>query len=161
MQLRETLIAVSNDARGWLKYWAGDFTQTEALDSRGATTNPLAWYLGHLAVTEDLVSDMYGGKNGVTSKELRAICGTGCPTPTRDTHFPVLAELWGLLDQTHANLLALAERATDADFDRPPRRESRFFRTFGQSIYELALHENYHVGEIATLRKAWGKNRLR
>jgi hypothetical protein len=30
MDIKPTLIAISNDARGWLKVWAHDFTEAEA-----------------------------------------------------------------------------------------------------------------------------------
>ena len=160
MQLGSTLIAISNDARGWLKAWAGDFTDAEAVENHGAPANPLVWQLGHLAVTEDFVSGLFGGKTGVTTKELQAICGSGCPTPTRDTRYASLTDLWTMLERTHANLLAVAEQASDADFERQPNQDNPFFKTLGQALYEAALHENYHVGEIGTLRKALRKKRI-
>ncbi|MBI4422007.1 MAG: DinB family protein [Gemmatimonadetes bacterium] len=160
MQLRPTLIAISNDARSWLKGWAGDFTEDEATDSKVSPAHPLAWQLGHLACAEDDVYQLFSGQPGIVPDVLRSVCGTGCPAPTAATRYPLLSELWTLVDRTHANLLSLVERASDADFDRPPHQESRFFKSLGQAIYELALHENYHVGEIGTLRKAWGKKKL-
>jgi hypothetical protein len=35
-----------------------------------------------------------------------------------------------------------------------------YFHNLGQGVYEVALHENYHVGEIAALRKILGKPRI-
>ena len=35
-----------------------------------------------------------------------------------------------------------------------------FFHTPGQSIYEVALNDNYHIGRIAALRKLLGKGRI-
>jgi uncharacterized damage-inducible protein DinB len=71
-----------------------------------------------------------------------------------------LAELRTLLDATHARLLRLLEQASDGGLDRPPREANPFFKSLGQAIYEVALHETYHVGEIAALRKALGKPRI-
>jgi hypothetical protein len=160
MQLRDALLAISNDARGWLKAWASDFTEAEAKDSGGTPTNPIAWHLGHLASTEDEVYQLFTGKPGVAPADLVAACGSGCPVPGAATRYPALAELWALLERTHAQIESLIGTATDADFDRPPLKENRFFKTLGQAVYEAALHENYHVGEIATLRKALGKKRI-
>lgn len=156
MELRQTLIDISNDARGWLEAWAKGFTQDQATDSGGIRTHPIAWQLGHIASTENDVYRVFTGEPGVVPDDLRAICGTGCPEPTDATRYPPLSDLWSLLEQTHEQLLGLIETASDADLDRPPLEESRFFRSLGQAIYEIALHENYHVGEIATLRKALG-----
>jgi hypothetical protein len=67
----------------------------------------------------------------------------------------------GLLDVTHAQLLRELDQAAPGELDRPPREPNRFFRSLGQAVYEAALHENYHVGEIGALRKALGKPRIR
>lgn len=161
MQLRQALLGISNDARGWLKAWALDFTDAEATSSAGTTTNPAAWQLGHIACGEDDVYMLFSGELSTVPEVLRAVCGTGCPAPTASTRYPLVVELWTLLDHTHANLIGLVDQArSDADFDRPAPKENPFFKTLGQGVYEIALHENYHVGEIATLRKALGKKRI-
>ena len=159
MLLKSTLVAISNDARGWLKSWAGDFTEDEAGRSGSSPANPLSWQLGHIACAEEDVVCLFGGV-AVVPDALRRICGNGCPTPGASTVYQRLAELWQLLERTHGTLIGMVETASDADFDRPALRENPFFRTFGQAVYEIALHENYHVGEIATLRKGLGKKRI-
>ena len=160
MQLGPTLIAISNDARGWLKAWGSDFTEAEAGQKGGGTANPFAWQLGHLAAAEEEGAKLFGAAGGIVPEAVRAVCASGCPAPTAVTRYPPVAELWAMLERTHGQLLAIAERATEADFDRPSVPKNRFFHTLGQTIYELALHENYHVGEIGTLRKALGKKKI-
>jgi hypothetical protein len=159
MELRETLIAISDDARGWLQIWSRDFTEGEATESGAGEgrPNPLAWQLGHLACVEDDVGQLFGAGGSLVPGELRAICTSGAPRPRADTRYPALPELWSLLERTHGRLLDLVRSATPEDFDRPPRTPNRFFRSLGQAVYEAALHENYHVGEIGALRKALGK----
>jgi hypothetical protein len=44
--------------------------------------------------------------------------------------------------------------------DRSPRVTNPYFHSFAQRLYEVALHQNYHVGEIAALRKILGKIRI-
>ncbi len=162
MDIHQTLIDISNDARGWLNAWTRDFSETERVrfsnDRMGP--NPLAWQLGHIATVEDDVVQLFTGNPPLVSAPLRAICGTGSPMPSAATQFPSLPELRGLLERTHTSLIDMVEDASDTDLDRPPLVENRFFRTLGQAVYEAALHENYHVGEIAALRKALGKARL-
>ena len=48
MELKDTLRAISDGARGWLKAWARDFTEEEARRPTGDSRapNPLAWQLG-------------------------------------------------------------------------------------------------------------------
>ena len=160
MELRQTLVDISNDARSWLKAWAGDFTEAEATRTVPGGPNPLAWQLGHLASVEDDVVALFTGAELKVPPALRTVVATGCPGPTAETRFPPLSELWSMLEESHARLLSLAEKATPADFDREPLTPNRFFRTLGQAIYEVALHENYHVGEIGALRKALGKKKM-
>ena len=40
MELQDTLRDISNDARGWLKAWAGDFTEAEASQPVGDSRAP-------------------------------------------------------------------------------------------------------------------------
>lgn len=156
MELRQTLRDISNDARGWLTHWAKDFAQAEAVDSGGAAVNPLAWQLGHLACTEDEVYQLFAGGDSILPTGIREICGTGCPPPTAQTEYPGLSELWELLDRTHNRLLSLI----DGDLEQAPLKENPHFKSVGQAVYELALHENYHVGEIGVLRKQLGKKKI-
>jgi hypothetical protein len=163
MELRQTLIAISNDARGWLRAWGRDFTDREAGECGPGEgrPNPLAWQLGHLACVEDDVGLLFGaGEPALVPPKLRAVCATGGPQPPPDTIYPPLADLWDLLDRTHQRVIALVESATPEDFDRLPRTHNTFFTSLGQAVYDAALHENYHVGEIGALRKALGKPRI-
>ena len=82
---------------------------------------------------------------------------SGAPAPTKDTKYPPLGDLWAHLDRTHARLKGMVESASEKDLDRPPREPNDFFKSLGQAAYEISLHETYHVGSIATLRKAHGK----
>ena len=161
MDLRDTLIALSDDARGWLKVWAAGFDEADAAKTGVAPINPLAWQLGHIACAEDSVYGLYvAGGQPLADTALSNVCGAGAGPPASAASYPALSELWGLLDATHARLIELVRRSGGQDFDRPSEPANRYFRTLGQSIYELALHENYHVGQIAVLRKALGKPRI-
>ena len=165
MELKGTLHAISNDARGWLKAWARDFTEDEAARPvpDGRAPNPLAWQLGHLACTEEDVAGLFAAGPAaapLVPDSMRAVCATGAPSPTSETRYLPLAELWTLLDQTHERLLAVLEAASPDELDRPPRIKNPYFHNLCQGVYEAALHENYHVGEIAALRKALGKPRI-
>ena len=162
MELKDTLRAISNDARGWLKAWAGDFTEAEASQPAGDSRapNPLLWQLGHLACTEEDVAGLFTlgtPPPPLVSGALRAVCATGGPAPTPETRYLPLDALWALLGRTHERLLGVLEPASPAELDRPPRVANPYFQTLGQGVYEAALHENYHVGEIAALRKVLGK----
>ena len=165
MELRDVLRAISDDARGWLKAWGRDFTEAEASEPVGDSRapNPLAWQLGHLACTEEDVAGLFALGSSpapLVPGPLRAMCATGSPAPTPDSRFPPLADLWALLDRTHERLLGVLEAAGPAELDRPPRVANPYFHSLGQGMYEAALHENYHVGEIAALRKLLGKPRI-
>jgi hypothetical protein len=165
MELKDTLRAISNDARGWLKAWARDFTENEARGpiGDGRAPNPLAWQLGHLACTEDDVAGLFTAgppPTPVVHDSLRAVCATGSPSPAPGTAYPPLVDLWTLLDRTHERLLGVLDAASPAELDRPPRVANPYFHTLCQGVYEAALHENYHVGEIAALRKVLGKPRI-
>ena len=52
------------------------------------------------------------------------------------------------------------DAASPEELDRPPRVANPYFNSRGQGVYAAALHENYHVGEIAALRNVLGKPRI-
>jgi hypothetical protein len=165
MELKDTLRAISNETRSYLKRLAGDFTEIEASQPVGDSRapNPLVWQLGHLACTEAAVVELFGAgpvPGPLVPDSLRAVCATGSPAPTPETPYPPLADLWALLDRTHERLLGLLDAATPAELDRPPRVPHPYFHALGQAIYEVALNENYHIGQIAALRKLLGKPRI-
>lgn len=165
MELKDTLHAISDDARSWLKAWAGDFTEAEAIEPVGDSRapHPLAWQLGHLACTEEDVAGLFSAgpvPEPLVPESLRAVCATGTPDLTPETRYPSLAVLWALLDRTHERLLGVLDAASPAELDRPPRVSNPYFRSLGQGVYEAALHENYHVGQIGALRKRLGKLRV-
>jgi hypothetical protein len=165
MELKDTLRTISNDARGWLKAWAADFTEAEAGQPAGDSRapNPLLWQLGHLACTEEDVAALFSEgppPAPMVPDSLRAVCSSGSPAPGPGTQYPSLGSLWELLDRTHERLLGVLDAAGVAELDRPPRVANPYFRSLGQGVYEAALHENYHVGEVAALRKVLGKARI-
>jgi hypothetical protein len=165
MELKDTLRTISNDARGWLKAWTRDFTEAEASEPCGDSRapNPLVWQLGHLACTEEDVAGLFTlgpPPAPLIPGSLRAVCATGSPAPTAETQYLPLGALWTLLDRTHERLLEVLEAASAAELDRPPRVANPYFHSLGQGVYEAALHENYHVGEIAALRKVLAKPRI-
>ena len=89
MEIRQTLVDISNDARGWLNVWIKDFSDDEAtrrVDHDGP--NPLAWQLGHLAGVEDDVYQLFSGKPSIVPPALKAACRTGSPAPSSATTFP-------------------------------------------------------------------------
>jgi hypothetical protein len=158
VKTKVALKGIVNDARGWLRGWADGFTDKEARDSKKSTANPLAWQLAHVACTQDDVIRLFSADGkGVTPDALRKAFGNGAPPPTNRTKYPPLKTLWRLLDRTQARLLKMIDRATPKDLLKKPNEPSDFFTSFGQGVYEISLHETYHVGQVATLRKAHKK----
>jgi hypothetical protein len=157
MHSQQALLGITKSAREWLRYWSSDFSEKEAVTSAGTGANPLAWQLGHIACTQDMVYSLFTGKPGVVPEAVRSLCGTSSPAPTEGTRFPPMAELWGLLERTQANVLQLIETASDADLDKPPVKPHPFFHTLGQSVYTIATNEAYHTGQVGVIRKALGK----
>jgi hypothetical protein len=51
-------------------------------------------------------------------------------------------------------------RVTRHRSPRKTRVPHPYCHALGQAIYEIALNENYHIGQIAALRKLLGKPRI-
>ena len=89
MEIRQTLVDISNDARGWLNVWIKDFSDDEAtrrVDHDGP--NPLAWQLGHLAGVEDDVYQLFSGKPSIVPPALKAHAAPARQRPAAPRRFP-------------------------------------------------------------------------
>ena len=88
MDIKPTLLAISNDARAWLKAWAQDFTEADAKLPGPASRapNPLAWQLGHIACVEDDLAQLFTldeRPEPLVPPAVRAACASGARHPTK------------------------------------------------------------------------------
>ena len=118
--------------------------------------NPL-WNVGHLVFSEarGLYARIRQQPNPVESWESLFAEGS---TPIKGGKgYPSKEELWSRFEQVRKDLLSFIESVSETDLDRPTTIDHPLFNTVGKVLGSLAMHQAFHVGQIAVARKALGK----
>jgi uncharacterized damage-inducible protein DinB len=126
--------------------------------SRGGN-HPL-WVLGHLAVVEGSVPQiLFGEPNPVEHWAL--LFGQGTKPTTDATLYPSFDDVLKTYRKLRAKNVAKLEEIGEAGLDRAPKSVPPGFenemRTIGQTLSVIALHQMFHLGQIADARRAAGK----
>lgn len=135
-----------------------DIDDLRCAEMPSGLVNHPAWTLAHLctaAAFVPLLLEVPGG--GVTDDEMRRF-GPGSQPAADRGMYPPKTELLARLTRLHA-VSAEATRSRHTDyFGRPAPEQFRVFApTVGHLVfYLLAVHESYHLGQIAQWRRAAG-----
>lgn len=118
--------------------------------------NPMLWIAGHVVQTRASVLGLLGSPVETGWGNLfdrGATLGDPERYPAREEIERVMREVSPLL---HTGLAAL----DDTRLARPGTAELPFARTLGDELAFFAMHESYHVGQMAFIRKGLGYHRL-
>lgn len=116
--------------------------------------NCLNWVLGHILAHRNDIMKLLG--EGPAWEPERAVrYGRGAPPLTDGAEATPLDELQATLAASQERLNAALDGATPERLAEP--REGRMVKNVGESLAFLQFHEAYHVGQVALLRRAAGK----
>lgn len=137
---------------------ADDFTDEEAT-SRAGDFKPLVWYLGHIATTDNYFLTLFGGQETALDDEYLKRFGRGSDGEA-DFSDASKAELLELLETLRGKVRDLVATLEPEDFSRAPDREvlHPLFKSCGSALALVVSHCAYHAGQIASLRRAMGKD---
>lgn len=157
MTEKEVLLKQFETIRGWTLATAADFTEEEAQKVAEPLRTSLVWNLGHIAVAENEALHKFFGQSlldqSFTSRFTTGSKPNAVGSVTKDE---VLKKLTAVRKTFKARLA----KARPADLSKKPKPKSDFYKTLRDALYILSLHEGYHTGKIATLRRFTGKPAL-
>ncbi len=118
------------------------------------------WIVGHLAVTEgELYGMVTGEPNPVEQWNVHFAPGTAPSENVED--YPPYDELLDTLQKLRSRTLKLLDELSDDDLSRAPKRNfpggEDIFGTVGQVLTAIAMHQEFHLGQIADARRAAGR----
>lgn len=126
--------------------------------SRGGN-HPL-WVLGHIAVVEGMIPHtVFGEANPV--QHWWPLFGTGSQ-PTGDPGaYPPFEEVLATYRDLRKKNVGRLEEVGEAGLEQPPKVippgfEDRM-KTIGRTYHLIALHQMFHLGQVADARRAAGK----
>lgn len=123
--------------------------------------NHALWVLGHVGFGEEaIVRKAVLGEEAGLSEEVRKKYDMGStPTPNAADYHGV-AELLAQCAKARALTLATLEALSDEEMDAAPLYAADLFKTKGGTLAFLAVHQAFHAGQVADVRRSLGKKPL-
>jgi hypothetical protein len=126
--------------------------------SRGG--NHALWVLGHLAVIEGMIPHaVFGEEHPV--QHWWPLFGTGSVPSDDASAYPPFDEVFSTYRELRAKNLARLEEIGEAGLEQapkaiPPGFEDRM-KTIGRTFHLVAMHQMFHLGQVADARRAAGR----
>jgi uncharacterized damage-inducible protein DinB len=154
----EPIIYSLNFSGGSLRMFTEDLSPQELLHRPTPKANCAAWLIGHLTLTDRSILK----RLGVTDLpplpddqfEHRFSRDEGCP---QAESFGDVSVLLKTFEASRAKLTEFARSLPPAAFDTPLEKPHPRFKTVGEILAFVSLHNAMHVGQITTIRRSLGK----
>ena len=133
-------------------------TPEQAVAQPGGLVNHIAWAVGHLAVTSNVVMMELGGEMAFPQEWAERFF-PGVPITSDVDAYPELGALVEQLELVHGRLSAhLPTLSSEALAARPQMElvQRRFDQVGKFATYAMTAHEGVHLGQIADVRRALG-----
>jgi uncharacterized damage-inducible protein DinB len=151
----ETVLLQIRACRDVVKRNVGEITHEESLRSFRPAGNGLNWTLGHLVATRSAFLRGLGGEP-VWSEEEGRLYDRHSPPLADPARAKPLSALWEAYDETQARLEKTLEGLTPERIAAPLPAGAPF-RTVGEMVAFLGLHDSYHTGQTGLIRRLLGK----
>ncbi|HEV7591375.1 MAG TPA: DinB family protein [Longimicrobium sp.] len=133
------------------------FTEADALAQPPGGGNCVNWVVGHVIVHRNHMLRALGHEP-VWGADADARYDRASPPVTGAEGALPLAALTEALDRSRERVLAALEAATDEQLGAAPVSESgNATGPVGRRVALLMVHEGYHAGQVATLRRISGR----
>ena len=117
--------------------------------------NPMLWIAGHIAETRALVVRILGGQIDTPWGEL---FGRGAALQEAG-RYPSVEEIKLLMQEINHKLYARLQ-ALDDEHLAEPAKGMEHPKTLADQIAFFSMHDSYHVGQMAFVRKGLGHPRI-
>jgi uncharacterized damage-inducible protein DinB len=127
-------------------------THEELWRPLSASNNPLLWVAGHIVQTRAMVLQILG-EQAETGWSNLFDRGAKIGDPKDYPSGPEVARMMG---EISLRLLTALASLQDEQLTKPASLQIPGLRTLGDELAFFALHDSYHVGQLAYIRKGLG-----
>lgn len=162
METVEMLVNRFEAARRWTQALLADFSDWEWFRQPGAGLHHAAWIAGHLTWAEwGLVNARCLGKAG-TPPVSAELFGKGSKPLDDAGKYPSPGQIRADMDRVHGEMIPIIRAMTPAFLAEKANGDPHpYFTTKGEVIGMLSMHESFHAGQLALLRRLMGRGALR
>ncbi len=152
-------------ARNWTNSLLADIDESRWFDPPGRNLGHVAWQVGHLAASQIVLIHMRcSGKQfaDCAPGEYQKLFARGS-TPVADAAaYPTIPVIRAFFDRMHAECLGMISQMPASELDKPAGADPHpMFANKAGAIGMAAMHESFHAGQIALIRRLQGKAALR
>ncbi len=165
MTTLDILIDRLQRARRWTIDLIDNFEESKWFDAPAPGVGHVAWQLGHLAASQVVLVHTRCFNLNYTdhlSASFRDTFGRGSKPVADRAAYPPLADIRGTFDRIHNETIELIKKINPAELDTPAYGDPHpMFTHKAGAIGMTAMHECFHAGQIALIRRLAGKDPLR
>ena len=165
MTTLDILIDRLQASRRWTGNLLADIEETRWFDPPAPGAGHVAWQVGHLAASQVVLVHTRCFDKVYTdhlSATFRDTFGRGSKPVADPKAYPPIAEIRAEFERIHRESIALIAAMDPRELDAPTSGDPHpMFTTKGTAIGMAALHETFHAGQIALIRRLAGKAPLR
>jgi len=161
----EHLIDRLEAAARWTNDLTKDIDEGRWFEAPREDLGHVAWQLGHIAVSRIALVHVRCGERTVEDccdPHLVKIFGRGSTPVANPESYPALGVIRALYTETHEQVLKLVrELPADALQKETAGPPHPMFNDKAGAISMAAMHECFHCGQLALMRRLWGMPALR
>lgn len=161
----ELLIDRLQIARNWTRNLLADIEESRWFEMPAPGVGHVAWQVGHLAASQIVLVHVRCFEMAYTDVAPDAIRTTFArgSTPVADrSKYPPIREIRSFFDNVHNDVIRRVSNMPDTELDRQAGADPHpMFKDKAGAIAMTALHETFHAGQIAMIRRIFGKAPLR
>ncbi|TVQ57019.1 MAG: DinB family protein [Phycisphaerales bacterium] len=140
--------------RGFTNALLADFPAEAATKQLAPNGIHALWIVGHLAVSDEWIHGMIEPVESILPSRFKSLFGHNSTAVADSSHYPDLASLRPLFDQTRQNLIRSVMRAEASALNRPLGEEGvGFAETPLDAVNKIHWHEGWHAGQLSDLRR--------
>ena len=165
MTTLDLLIDRLHIARHWTANLLADIDEARWFDAPAPGAGHVAWQVGHLAASQVVLVHVRCFDRTYTdhlSAAFRDAFGRGSTPVANPAAYPPISDIRAAFERIHRESIELISGLNPAELDATVFGEAHpMFSTKGGAIGMAALHETFHAGQIALIRRLAGKAPLR
>ncbi len=157
MNVRDQLLYMLDFNRKTIKKLIDDVSEEESMERGSDSHNHIRWTTGHLVYCDSYVCSLLGGDSD-DHKKVAGLFGAGSEVSDDPSAYPAMSELRERLYRLHEWMISRIEKLTDADLERETGDDENK-EPLWQPVTFFCMHEFYHAGQMASMRRLLGRDR--
>jgi hypothetical protein len=159
------LIDRLQSARNWTTSLIEDVEESKWFEAPGTQLGHVAWQIGHVASSQIILVHIrcFGREYAACAPaEYQMLFGRGSTPVANAAAYPPIPRIREFFARIHGECLEMIAKLPAPELEKPPGAEPHpMFTNKAGAIGMAAMHECFHAGQIALIRRLMGKSPLR